>query len=142
MKKLCLTFVLLIFCVTLFLFPSATGALLTGNCPVRVTSEKLVFNIADYPDRENFSLNDYKSTVSAEYTFYNPSEYDISMQLVFPFGQNPLYLKSGDYIKNVRGGVTVDGKEADTVLRATYGGDMFEVDDALEIGRASCRERV
>ncbi len=146
MKKLCLTFVLLIFCVTLFLFPSAafansalreyygasaTGALLTGNCPVRVTSEKLVFNIADYPDRENFSLNDYKSTVSAEYTFYNPSEYDISMQLVFPFGQNPLYLKSGDYIKNVRGGVTVDGKEADTVLRATYGGDMFEVDDAL-----------
>ncbi len=59
------------FCVTLFLFPSAafansalreyygasaTGALLTGNCPVRVTSEKLVFNIADYPDRENFSF--------------------------------------------------------------------------------------
>lgn len=67
----------------------------TKNCPIEVTSEKLTFNINDFPkgyyeNKEDFEK--YSSNVVAEYNFYNPTDYKINATLLFPFGNKPEYM--------------------------------------------------
>lgn len=105
----------------------ASGVLLTDqDCPVTVTSEKLTFNIESYPKvyEEN---SDYNANVIAEYSFYNPSDYDVSMQLVFPFGEVPSYLSYGDFNDSEKYGVYINDVEQSKILRATYSRDRFDV---------------
>ena len=53
------------------------------NCPLIVEKERLVFDINDMPIHDQPNEN-YNSTVSAEYVFYNPSNIDVEVNLAFP----------------------------------------------------------
>ena len=68
---------------------SASGVLVTdGECPLVVEHETLTFDIAAFPSP--YSNNEgYGASVSAEYTFYNPSDMTVTANLLFPFGIDP-----------------------------------------------------
>lgn len=98
---------------------ASNGALVNEtDCPIEVTGENLTFNIVDYPQvgEEN---PDYHSNVVAEYTFYNPADYDVNMQLVFPFGIIPYWVRD-DYVDTDRYGVYVNDVKMERGIRAIY----------------------
>ena len=62
------------------------------DCPIEVKNEKLTFEITDFLKEDYYSVNsfqEYESNMSAEYTFYNPTENDITAKLFFPMGNLP-----------------------------------------------------
>ena len=75
---------------------SASGVLTTdGECPLVVEHETLTFRIAQFPSP--YSNNEgYGASVTAEYTFYNPSDMTITANLLFPFGVDPYYMERYD----------------------------------------------
>lgn len=132
MKK-CLIAALLMFLCVLFIPMSAfansaqrefegvaaNGAIVTDvDCPVQVTSERLTFNIADFPVVHG-KQTEYNSNVVAEYAFYNPADYDVNMQLVFPFGTIPYWIDI-DYTDVDKYSVYVDGVKVERDIRAVY----------------------
>ena len=98
---------------------AANGAIVTDvDCPVQVTSERLTFNITDFPVVHG-EQTEYNSNVVAEYAFYNPADYDVNMQLVFPFGTIP-YWSDTDYIDADKYSVYVNGVKVERDIRAVY----------------------
>lgn len=65
------------------------GAYPVEDCLIEVESELLTFNITGYPDSQN--LSGYNSTVTARYTFFNPTDEDLTVGMLFPFGGMPEY---------------------------------------------------
>ena len=114
----------------------ATGATITGeNCPIEVTAETLTFDIGEFP--QNYSSVDYDKTeysakVTAEYTFYNPTDMEVTATLVFPFGSQPDYeLPDEDDDQGsdaYKYDITLDGKAIEKKIRYTiterYGFDL------------------
>ncbi len=101
------------------------------NCPVEVEREHLTLEIptlpqASYSSQEEFDA--YNARFTAEYTFYNPTDETLTVELAFPFGTAPEYLRysqsdTDEETKiddSARYGVTVEGEEAETELRYTY----------------------
>ena len=112
---------------------SSTGVIVKDeNCPVTVTSENLVFDISSFPVLFNGQATEYNSNVSAEYTFYNPADYDVNMQLVFPFSDAPYYMSyASDYSDTDKYSAYVDGRQVTTTVRATYSSGCFSLSDDL-----------
>ena len=54
------------------------------DCPLEVEGELLTFDVQKFP--QEFALDGYNSTVTAEYTFFNPSDEDVVVGMLFPFG--------------------------------------------------------
>lgn len=79
----------------------STGAVVFDeNCPIEVTKEVLTFDILEFPKTYYFGVKDYLAytgKVTAEYTFYNPSDYTVTATLAFPFGTKPDYASETDY---------------------------------------------
>ncbi len=102
---------------------SSTGAIVMDeDCPLEVQSEKLVFDIGEFPDytlKESFSA--YSSNVSAEYTFYNPADYTVRATLVFPFGKIPYWYYDGEAVSGDadKYAITVNGENVEKKLRFT-----------------------
>lgn len=108
---------------------SATGALVTnGDCPLEVQNEKLVFDLQEFPKSDYQSGEEflaYTGKVTANYTFYNPSENIVNATLVFPFGKYPDYYSEyeakQDGLKDAdKYTVTVNGQAVDSTLRHTW----------------------
>lgn len=55
-----------------------------------VESEKLTFNIPDFPEY-GISMPDYKASVTAEYNFVNTSDSTVTTSMAFPIGVNPKF---------------------------------------------------
>lgn len=120
----------------------AFGAAYKGDsCPFVVEKENLTFNLSDFPsnyydDKDSFLA--YSGSVTAEYTFYNPSEYTVTANLAFPFGETPAYgyyYEDGKRICGVdaeKYDILVGGEKVDKKVRYTYfkGGD-FSVETDL-----------
>ncbi len=72
---------------------SNSGTVVTEDaCPVSVEREVLTFDIPCVPkDRPKASQKDYAASVTAEYHLYNPTEQEVTMRLLFPFGELPDY---------------------------------------------------
>ena len=74
---------------------TSTGAIVTDeSCPLIVENELLTFGIQEFPEQHYQEVEDYlkySGKVTAEYTFYNPSNYTVNATLVFPFGVVPDY---------------------------------------------------
>ena len=74
---------------------SPVGTMVTGEqSPIVVEREDLTFDLQEFPldwydELEKYLA--YNGKVTAEYTFYNPTDYDVTATLVFPFGQTPDY---------------------------------------------------
>lgn len=100
------------------------------KCPVEVEREHLTLEIptlpqASYASQEEF--DGYEARFTAEYTFYNPTDEALTVELAFPFGAAPEYIHdfSADdgrklFDDSARYGVTVGGEKAETELRYTY----------------------
>lgn len=125
---------------------SAQGGIVVSDseCPLIVENELLTFDIQEFPKTFYESLDEYlaySGKVTAEYTFYNPSDYTVRATLAFPFGRAPDYGYIYDYDTgescldaDVRlYSITADGQELDKKLRFTFqeSGEAFDLDEEL-----------
>ena len=103
------------------------------DCPLVVEKEILTFDIPQFPSNYYQSVEEftqYSATVTAEYTFYNPSDYTVTATLAFPFGNMPDYgvildqegetwaHETPEHTRQY--GVQINGELIDSVLRHTY----------------------
>lgn len=114
-----------------------------GDCPVEVGHETLTFNLGEFPSNYYERAEDflaYGGSVSAEYTFYNPADYAVSVALAFPFGLLPsygyMYSEEEELLYSQlpsRFGVTVNGEAVSCAVRHTYHPEymQFSVEDDL-----------
>ena len=121
----------------------AYGAAYKGDsCPFVVEKENLTFNLNEFPSNyysDKASFLAYSGSVTAEYTFYNPSEYTVTANLAFPFGETPdygyYYDENGKRIYGVdaeKYDVLVGGEKVDKKVRYTYfNGGYFNVEEDL-----------
>lgn len=124
---------------------SSTGAIFTGDqSPIVVEKERLTFDLQEFPkgyyaEREDYLA--YSGKVTAEYTFHNPAEYDVTVTLAFPFGRMPDYgydhdTKTGQpvYVADAeKYDVTVDGVPIEKNVRHTFSqrGEEFVLEKDL-----------
>lgn len=116
----------------------STGAIiLDEDCPLLV-EELLTFDIQEFPqsyyqNRDDFNL--YSSKVTAEYTFYNPTDYTVKATLAFPFGTAADYGFSSELMNadTEKYDITVDYQAIDKKLRHTLMnyGEQFELEKDL-----------
>lgn len=148
MKKIRIVLIALMALVLLALPVSANSALMfwsgsegsdvymmSENCPVKVSHEKLVFNVNQLPDRgyatpEAFNALD--SSVTAIYSFHNPADYDVSARLYFPIGRIPDYAPGIRHLSFERYQIRTDGRETNYQLRYYYPNGDFKIEEALE----------
>jgi len=142
MKKICIAVIAIVVVCIMSVMPvcayansaqreftgvTASGAIVTTeNCPITVSAERLTFNIVDYPDLTG-NMQSYLSNVTAEYDFYNPAYYDVTMQLVFPFGKLPDYVYEDEFNDTDKYGISVNGEAVESVVRATYAPYGFDL---------------
>lgn len=99
---------------------TASGAIVRGEkSALAVESEKLTFNISDFPDAE-FPQN-YRSTVTAEYKFVNTTENTVKTSMAFPLGNLPPYFEHSWSNLSLAPTVTVNGSEVEAQVRYPYG---------------------
>lgn len=115
----------------------STGAMVADkDCPIEVTKEVLTFEIAEFPAEYYHNRPEYlayEGKVTAEYTFYNPSDYTVTASLVFPFGNQPDYVSIYDeetqsYVSNAdteKYKITVNGEAVEKKIRYTLQNDSF-----------------
>lgn len=93
-----------------------------GDVPIVVEGELLTFDLptlpyAKYRDSETFLA--YDSKVTAEYTFYNPTDMTITATLFFPFDSHPDYSKASASEVLEKYGVYVNDEKIDARIRHT-----------------------
>lgn len=105
-----------------------------GESPIIVEKEVLTFDIPEfpkqyYPDEEEYLAYDAK--VTAEYTFYNPSEYQVTASLFFPFGNEPEYANGADDIEKYD--ILVQGKPIEKKIRYSFASvtQSFDLEQSL-----------
>ena len=128
---------------------ASSGAIVIDEeCPITVENENLTFNIKNLinsaggkPSSEDDeqALQDFGSTVTAEYTFYNPADYTVNASLAFPFGLYPEY---GYYSDPETGEtkayperffVTIDGQEIENTIRHTFSFEYLKYNNDADI---------
>ena len=127
---------------------SASGVLTTeGECPLVVEHETLTFDIGAFPSNHYSSIEDYlayDASVTAEYTFYNPSDMTVTAKLLFPFGINPQYgviydSDKRDYFTPDNAseyGAQINGAAVQTTVRHSYwNGVIYKFDPAEEMAK-------
>lgn len=123
---------------------NSMGAIIESSpSPVRITNEKLTLDIQEFPTNYYLSMEDYLAygaTATAEYTFYNPENYQVTATLAFPFGAQPDYANIYDEETETyaftadaeKYSVTADGEAISTRIRYTYSsGGSFNVNDEI-----------
>lgn len=94
-----------------------------GDIPIVVENELLTFDLptlpyAKYRDSETFLA--YDSKVTAEYTFYNPSDLTITATLFFPFDSHPDYGSAPASEVLEKYGVYINDEKVDLKIRHTF----------------------
>ncbi len=112
----------------------ASGAVVVdGACPLVVEHELLTFDLQTFPvefaQKEDAAA--YNATVTAAYTFYNPSDYAVTAALVFPFGMAPDYYY--DIKDTDKYDVTVNGSPIPKTLRHTLSDGSFDLQTDLAL---------
>ena len=104
---------------------SSGAAVISGNCPIVVTNEVLTFDINVLPEYYHPNVDDfikYDAKVTAEYTFYNPSDLTVTAKLAFPFDSDPAYFPTGEGASDAdRYQITVNGAVVEKKVRHTVG---------------------
>lgn len=97
----------------------ASGAIVKDeNCPVVVEKESLTLNIETLPTGGNVELGEYAAEAIAEYSFYNPTDLNVDMTLLFPFGVFPSY--APEVVNDNSSAISVDGERAECAVRYSY----------------------
>ena len=91
----------------------------TLDSDIYIESQKITFNLVDYPNTEDNS--NYKSTVITEYTLTNPTNEKDEVIIALPMGMNTDYVKCdlGDFEIKINGEVM----ESETRYRPNKAGD-------------------
>ena len=90
-----------------------------GSSPIVVDSELLTFDIMHEGSRDYYDgvqLN----TVTARYTFRNPTDDEITVRAVFPFMEGSSYYDYDSVSDGKFYDITVDGVSVNSTVRATY----------------------
>lgn len=126
----------------------AAGAMmLDKESPIVVEKELLTLDLQSFPfsyyeSKEEFLSYDGK--VTAQYTFFNPSEYTITAKLLFPFGKLPHYYLQNNfegeenYLSPVdisKYAITVDGERIETTIRHTFSYEYEQFEVQKDLGR-------
>ena len=119
----------------------ATGAVLSeGDCPLVVEHETLTFDLTSLPQSYYGDPADYlaySASVTAEYTFYNPTDMTVTAKLLFPYGTRPTYAASDydpetgeytEYLDLAKYGAQVDGQPVQTVVRHSFASSSYDPD--------------
>jgi len=116
---------------------SSTGTMFTGEqSPIVVEKETLTFDLQEFPLNyygEEAEYLAYGGKVTAEYTFHNPADYDVTAKLAFPFGQAPDYGYGFPAADAEKYDILVDGEPIESTVRHTlfYRGEEFELEKDL-----------
>ena len=118
----------------------AGTTVLGEQVPIAVKSEKIVFDVQQFPytyyDRDEAEkFADYSASVTATYQLENTADYEVTARLAFPYGIMPSYLYSS-FSSDDRYGVTVNGEKAEVVNRYTYNGGSGSWTEDYENGTA------
>lgn len=111
-----------------------------GDIPIVVESELLTFDLptlpyARYTDVESFLA--YDSKVTAEYTFYNPTDMTITATLLFPFGTFPDYGRTNAELELGKHGVYINGEKIEANLRHTNMFSYYDFDASAHLATLS-----
>ena len=99
------------------------------DCPIEVKKEILTFDVQEFPQTEyqtEQEFREYDGKVTAEYTFYNPTDEKITARLAFPLGgysylaMNPETYEYWDDTEKYD--ITVDNEMVEKELRYTFQG--------------------
>ena len=128
---------------THFFGVDSTGAIMTDDeSPIIVENELLTFDIASLPSNYYSTAEDfatYDAKVTAQYTFYNPSEYTVTARLLFPFRTLPPYA-DGYYDEEYefqpfddtqKYNITIDGESVQKTVRHTLSFELFDLEQDL-----------
>ena len=118
------------------------GAILAGDqCPVEVEKEHLRFTLGELPtalfvdDAEAFK--NYSGKFTAEYTFYNPTEEDVDLHLVFPLGILPEYYPFNTLREDDRASLGYAIKQGDKdvpfTVRHTFNDAWYDRVDSFDL---------
>ena len=116
---------------------SPVGTMVTGEqSPIIVQHEQLTFDLQEFPLEhyaEEAEYLAYSGKVTAEYTFHNPADYDVTAKLAFPFGQAPDYGYAFTAVDAEKYDILVDGKPIESRVRHTlfYRGEEFSLEKDL-----------
>ena len=116
---------------------SATGTMVTGErSPIIVERELLTFDLQEFPQEyygEEAEYLAYSGKVTAEYTFHNPADYDVTAKLAFPFGRTPDYGYSYPASDGEKYDILVDGEPVAHHVRHTlfYRDEEFQLEKDL-----------
>lgn len=129
----------------------AAGVVISGengeDCPIMVEGEVLTFDIPTFP-KEYYSKKEdylaYPAKVTAEYTFYNPAEYEVTATLVFPFGNEPDYAFYSYGEKGITAAFNTDTEKYDILVNdqpvekkirhtLSYRYDQFELEKDMAL---------
>lgn len=101
--------------------------LMNKDCPIEVESELLTFDVQEFLEEEYREPEDflaYTGKVTAEYTFYNPTDSKITARLAFPFGRYPSAAadpETWEYTDDTeKYDITVNGEKIKKNLRYTH----------------------
>ena len=86
---------------------------------LEVQSEVLTFDISSLPS-DIAEGRSYDARVTAEYTFYNPTDEYVTTAMAFPFGIRSYYAEELD-VAQISDPIKINGKTADYEIRHTYG---------------------
>ena len=115
------------------------------DIPIQVVSEKLTFDIPTLPYttyRSGEYFIEYDSKVTAEYTFYNPTDMTITAKMLFPYGELPEYAnlrdKDGNSLvakEHEKYQITVNGEAVEKTVRhsnsARFYDGSFEIETEI-----------
>jgi len=101
------------------------------NSVLQVQSEKLIFKF-DKPVYSTDETERYNSSVTAEYTFYNPTDETVNTTMAFPNRRKEYGYSDEKYIKPVDP-ITVNGEAVQYTVRHTYGTYNDFAEDVLKI---------
>lgn len=103
-----------------------------GECPLIVEHETLTFDLQEFPNfRYGDGLSVYTGKVSAEYTFYNPSDITVTARLAFPLTKT--FQTYPHEFTNYQ--ITVNGEKVDSEIRHTLSSYNTEFDVAIDLPR-------
>ena len=106
--------------------------IMDGDCPLVVEHETLTFDLHEFPAYRNYNeseLESYTGRVSAEYTFYNPSDLTVTARMAFPLTDT--YQSYAGQFEDYQ--ITVNGEVVEAQMRHTVSkyNEKFDVDTDL-----------
>lgn len=98
---------------------ASTGVVELISSPIIVKNEELTFDIY----KSDLNYGNVATKVSAKYTFYNPSEYEVTSRLLFPYGN---ILDYPNFNKQEEYQILKNDEIINATIRHTYQEDISE----------------